>query len=88
MNKCERMRNMKKWLKKADRKNLVATYCRRFAVSEITATDELAALGYWDNIQIQRYDKNGIEWEFQYDGYSDDMKVVPKGTPEEDFYFF
>ncbi|MEA3361652.1 MAG: hypothetical protein U9Q61_00030 [Thermodesulfobacteriota bacterium] len=83
-----RMKNAQKWLAQADPGNLVTAYRRRYAVSETSATDELAAFGYWDKIQIQHHEQSGIEWEFQYDGYSGEMKVVPKGTPESDRYLF
>jgi hypothetical protein len=34
---------------------------------------ELIHFGYKDEIAIQAYEKDGIEWEYKYDGYTDEM---------------
>lgn len=88
LDKEGRTRNARKWLQQQWPKNLLQAYSRRYSVSETLACDELMMLGYWDEIQIQSYEQESIEWEYMVDGYSGDMKVVPKGTPEWELYNF
>ncbi len=45
-------------------------------------------LGYYERLQIEYYEEEGIEWEYQEDGYSGDTKVVPKGTPPWELYLY
>ena len=54
----------------------------------MVAWGELVGLGYWNELKIQAYEKDGIAWEDKYDGYIEDMKVVPKGTPEWELYLY
>ena len=35
-----------------------------------------------DEIAIQAYEKDGVEWEYKYDGYTGEMYVAPKYTPQ------
>lgn len=83
-----RMRNAKKWLQQQWPDSLLQAYSRRYGVSEMVAEEELMALGYWNEIRIQRYEREGIEWEYLEDGYTGDMKVVPKGTPDWELHLF
>ena len=46
------------------------------------------SLGYRDTVLIENYERLGIEWEIKIDGYSGDMKVVPKGTPDPELHLF
>jgi hypothetical protein len=39
----------------------------------------LMELGYYERLRIKYYEEEGIEWEYQEDGYSGETKVVPKG---------
>lgn len=90
LNPEERKRNAKKWLTqpKPTPKELVAAYAKRYAVSHSIAHWELIELGYGDFIAIQAFEKDGIEWEYKYDGYTGEMYVVPKGTPDWELHYF
>lgn len=59
-----RMRNAKKWLMREWPENLLAAYCRRFKITNDLAENELARLGYWDQLQTQSYEQQGIEYEY------------------------
>ena len=85
-----RKRNAKKWLaqSKPRPKKLVEAYAKRYAVSGSIAHWELIELGYGDEIAIQAYGKDGIEWEYKYDGYTGEMYVVPKDTPDWELHNF
>ncbi len=88
---AERLEKALRWLmhKQGPKKDLVAKYARRFRVSKDDAFWELAKLGYYDEIQIERYEQDGIEWEYRVDPTCDfEMKVVPVGTPEQDLFRF
>lgn len=81
-----RLHDARKWLLRHRQADLLNAYCRRYKVSELVAWDELARLGYWDELHIQAYEKEGFAWEYRYDGYTGDMKVVPLGTPDWELY--
>lgn len=78
----ERMSNAKKWLGNYHIKNLVHSYAKRYKVDSQIAYYELIEIGFKDEIAIEQYESKGIEWEYKVDGYTGDMLVVPKGTPE------
>ncbi|MBE9487532.1 MAG: hypothetical protein IMY82_10265 [Chloroflexi bacterium] len=86
LNQEGRLHNARKWLSQNYPKNLVQAYCKRYGVSEAQAQWDLLELGYRDDVRIQAYESEGVEWEYQVDGYSGEMKVVPKGTPEWELY--
>lgn len=67
-------------------KPLVATYSKRYGVSEQIARDELVDLGFYDDLCIDAYEQDGIEWEYKVEPLSGDMYVVPKGTEEHEMY--
>lgn len=69
-------------------KDLVAAYAKRYAVSHVVAHWELLELGYKDEIAIQAYGKDGVEWEYKVDGYTGEMHAVPKGTPDWELYYY
>jgi hypothetical protein len=48
----------------------------------------LMELGYYETLRIEYYEEEGIEWEYQEDGYTGESKVVPKGTPLWELYLF
>ena len=52
------------------------------------ACNELFELGYGDDLRIEQYERDGIEWEYKVDGYTGEMKVVPKGTPDWELHLF
>jgi hypothetical protein len=79
----QRKNNAKKWLQeRRTSKELVVSYAERYGVSEHEAVIELFELGYYEDIQIKYYEKQGIEWEYKFDGYTGDMKIVPKEIPD------
>jgi hypothetical protein len=88
LNPEDRQRNAKKWLirPKPMPKDLVAAYAKRYAVSDAVAHWELLELGYRDEIAIQAYEKDGVEWEYKVDGYTGEMYAVPKGTTDWELY--
>ena len=80
----ERLLNAEKWLRQPHVKinDLITAYCKRYNVSSTDAHFELMELGYRDELAIQAYEKEGIEWEYMHDGYSGLDLVVPKGTKD------
>ena len=66
--------------------NLIEAYAKRYAVSEMDASDELESIGYADEILIQKYEKEGIKWEYMVEPRSGEMFVVPEGTEEYELY--
>lgn len=83
-----RLNDARKWLQSRERpkKPLVESYSSRYSVAESVARDELMALGYYDDILIQDYERDGIEWEYKVEPLSGDMFVVPKGIEEHELY--
>jgi len=86
----DRMRNAKRWLRQPHQriKDLIAAYCKRYKVSHTDAYYELVELGYGDQIAIEAYEKEGIEWEYKHDGYIGKDLVVPKGTSDWELHLF
>jgi hypothetical protein len=84
----ERKRDAKKWLFRGIPKDLLVTYAQRYGVSTSTAHHELVALGFKDNLSIEFYEAEGVEWEYKYDGYAGELKVVPKGIPDWELHQF
>jgi len=80
----DRVQNAKRWLRQPHLriKDLIAAYCKRYKVSHTDAYYELMELGYGDQIAIEAYEREGIEWEYKHDGYTGEDLVVPKGTPD------
>jgi hypothetical protein len=60
----------------------------RYRVERWRAQEELMSLGYRDTVLIEDYERQGTEWEIKVDGYTGDMKVVPKGTLDDELYLF
>ena len=83
---ADRLVNAKKWLlgPNSRTKDLISAYCKRYKVSPTDAYYELIELGYKDELAIQYYEKEGIEWEYKHDGYTGIYLVVPKGTEDWD----
>jgi len=83
-----RIRDARKWLLRCATKDLRLTYAKRYGVSDAVAYHELLELGYSDELSIQFYESQGIEWEYRFDGYAGDMRVVPKGTPDWELHLY
>ena len=81
-----RLNDAKKWLLNHTQKDLIASYTKRYGVEVAIAEGELIELGYYDDICIQHYENEGIEWEFRVEPTSGDMVVVPKGTKDHEIY--
>ena len=88
MEKEERQSKAKSLLKKNHPKDIVAWYSKKFKINESAATIELYELGYYEEIQINYYQKNNIDWEYKYDGFSGELKAVPKGTEDSDLHLY
>jgi hypothetical protein len=80
----------RRWLKVGARYKgpLTDAYMKRYGVERWLAQEELMSLGCRDKVLIENYERQGIEWEIKVDGYSGDMKVVPKGTPDHELHLF
>ncbi|MBI4765003.1 MAG: hypothetical protein HY787_10410 [Deltaproteobacteria bacterium] len=90
LNPEDRKRNAKKWLAQPHRRivDLSMAYGKRYKVSIAVAHLELEELGYKEQLTIHAYEKEGIEWEYKYDGYTGRCLVVPVGTPDWELYHF
>ena len=86
LNGNSRINDAKKWLAKYYLKDLVSSYCKRYNVEPNIAEEELIQLGFYDDICIQHYDKEGIEWEYRVEPISGEMLVVPKDIEEYKLY--
>ena len=83
-----RLNDAKSWLRqlKQPPEDFVEAYANRYGISHQTAWDELMQIGYYDEILIQAYKKEGIEYEYMVEPLSGEMYVVPKGTREDELY--
>ena len=84
----QRKKDARKWLMRHLARDLVDEYSRRYKISRAQAEHEVVSLGFRDEIRIQGFERDGIEWEYKVDGYSGDMKVVPKGTPDWELHLY
>lgn len=81
-----RLSDAKKWLANHPQKDLLNAYSKRYGVNKMIADEELMTLGYYDELFIQHYEKEGIEWEYKVEPLSGDMVVVPKETEDHELY--
>jgi hypothetical protein len=81
-----RFTDAKKWLLNYPQKDLISSYSKRYGVNYSIAEDELMYLGYYDELYIQHYKKEGIEWEYRVEALSGEMVVVPKDTEDHEIY--
>ncbi len=81
-----RLNDAEKWLSNHPQKDLINSYSKRYGVDKQVAERELMKLGYYDEICIQRYEEDGIEWEYKVEPTSGEMVVVPIGTEEHEMY--
>lgn len=84
--KSSRLNDAKKWLANHPQKDLLNAYSKRYGVNKMIADEELMTLGYYDELFIQHYEKEGIEWEYKVEPLSGDMVVVPKETEDHELY--
>jgi hypothetical protein len=83
----DRTNNATRWLQSQRLpKNMVAAYAKRYGVTELVARDELISIGYYDEILIQKYEEEGIEWKFMVEPRTGEMYVVPEDAEEHEFY--
>ena len=81
-----RLNDAKKWLSNNPQSDLITSYSKRYVVTAFVTEEELIQLGYYDDLHIQHYEKEGIEWEYRVEPLSGEMLVVPKGTEEHEIY--
>lgn len=82
-----RLNDARRWLQNHPmQEDLLASYSKRYGVPDAVAEEELMALGYYDEILIQRYEKDGIKWEYRVEPLSGEMVVVPEGTEDHELY--
>jgi len=83
----DRTHDAKRWLKsRALPNNIIEVYSKRYAVSETVAREDLASIGYYDEIIIQEYEKEGIKYAYMVEPLSGEMYLVPEGTEEYKLY--
>jgi hypothetical protein len=89
LNPEERMKDAKRWLRGGVRvMALTDAYMRRYAVERWIAQQELMQAGYKEIVQIENYEREGIVWEFRVDGYTGELKPVPKGTKDHELHLY
>jgi hypothetical protein len=78
--------NATRWLQQLRTRpaSLVDAYSKRYAVTNFVAREELVSIGYHDDILIQEYENDGIEWEYRVEPLSSEMIVVPRRTAEHE----
>lgn len=81
-----RSKDATRWLSNHPQVDLISAYSKRYGVNNLIAQNELMELGYYDDLCIQQYEKEGIEWEYMVDPISGEMVVVPEGTEEREIY--
>lgn len=85
----ERLENAKRWLRDGRvARPLTDSYMKRYSVERWIAQEDLMLLGEKDTVRIEDYERRGIEWEYRVDGYTGEMKVVPKGTTDHELHLF
>ncbi|WP_145986390.1 hypothetical protein [Methylocaldum marinum] len=83
------MEDARRWLKKGLPVHpLTDGYMRRYGIERWVAQEELIDIGYREEVQIEAYEKEGVEWEFMYDPCSGEMKPVPIGTKKHELHLF
>ena len=89
LNHEERLTDAKRWLRTGVRAMLLTdAYMKRYAVDRWIAQEELMQIGYKEIVQIENYEREGIAWEFKVDGYTGDLKPVPKGTEDHELHLY
>ena len=73
-------------LQRTKQNSLVEAYSKRYAVTELVAREELTSIGYYEEILIQEYENEGVQWEYRVEPLSGEMIVVPLGTEEHELY--
>jgi len=87
LTRMNRLNDAKHWIASSGNlENLVESYSKRYGVNKIDASDELMEIGYYDDILIQEYEKEGVKLEYKVDTLSGDMFVVPEGCSEKELY--
>ncbi len=81
-----RFNDAQKWLLNHPQDDLISAYSKRYGVNSHIAEVELMQLGYYDEIFILNYEKQGIEYEYRVEPLSGEMVVVPKDIDERDIY--
>ena len=77
-----RKQDARRWLERHIPKDLLTAYSKRYGIPGGDAHIELTELGFDDTLRIQFYEHEGTQWEYRVDGYTGEMKVVPRGTPD------
>jgi len=67
-------------------KNLIEAYSKRYAVFEIVAKEELISMGYYEEITIQEYEKEGVKWKYMVEPRSGELYLVTEDTEEHELY--
>ncbi len=85
-----RKKDASRWLQlqRQRPKDLVEAYANRYGINGQKAREELMAIGYYDEILIQAYEKEGVKWEYMVEPLSGEMFVVPEGTDYYDLYHY
>ncbi len=82
-----RLKDATRWLGSQNLpKNLVEAYSKRYGINTNLASDELMEIGYYDDILIQAYEKEGVKWKYIVEPLSGEMLVVPEDIEEYEIY--
>jgi hypothetical protein len=81
-----RINDAKKWLSKYRPSDFISSYCKRYGVNSGVAEEELMELGFYDELYIQHYEREGIDWEYRVEPLSGEMVVVPKDIEDHEIY--
>jgi len=83
----ERLRDAQRWLHRSGKTaDILGAYSKRYQVSRALAFDELHRLGYGEDVKIQRFEAEGMPWEFIVEPRSGEMYAVPEGTSEYELH--
>ena len=83
------MKDAKRWLRAGVRvMALTDAYMKRYAVERWIAQEELIQTGHKEIVQIENYEREDIVWEYRVDGYTGDLKPVPKGTQDHELHLY
>jgi hypothetical protein len=75
-------------LRRQQPEDYVEAYAKRYGISEQIARNELIEIGYYDEILIRDYEKEGVKWEYMVEPLSGEMYVVPEGIEQHELYFY
>lgn len=88
MDAVSRKHDAIKWLRGKDgpRKDYVSRYAARYGVAKSVATAELYALGYYEHVNQEELESQGINCEYILNPLTGELILVPEGTEEHELF--